>query len=110
MTIDAGAPLTLKPLPSLDPVSGVQTSDSDPDSDPPPPESVVGFSKQLYAALATQNSTALAEHFRPAFDSLNQDNRLGDTLSILYDMRLMDLQASIRHARKMKEVIDILAE
>ena len=76
----------------------------------PTPSSIIHFSKQLYTYPATQNATALADHFRPAFDTLNRDGALGDSLKIIYDMRLMDLQASIRHARKMKRVIGILAE
>ena len=76
----------------------------------PTPSSSIHFSKQLYTYPATQNATALADHFRPAFDTLNRDGALGDSLKIIYDMRLMDLQASIRHARKMKRVIGILAE
>lgn len=75
----------------------------------PPPTNVIHFSKSLYSSLAAENATTLAQHFRPAFDSLNQDGRLADTLNILYDMRLMDLQTSVRHARKMKEIIDMLA-
>jgi hypothetical protein len=76
----------------------------------PPPSSVIHFSKSLYSSLAAENATTLADHFRPAFESLNQDGRLADTLNILYDMRLMDLQTSVKHARKMKDIIDILAE
>ena len=85
-----------------------------PDTDTPPenlPSStIVGFSKHLYSSLATENVTTITEHFRPAFKTLNQDGMLGDTLSIIYDMRITDLQTSIKHARKMKEIIDILAE
>lgn len=74
------------------------------------PSKAVDFSKHIHSSLATGNATALAEHLRPTFDDLNQDGTLADTLNILYDMRLMELQNSVRHARKMREIIDILAE
>lgn len=74
------------------------------------PSDIVSFSKLMYSSLASGNAAMLAERFRSTFDSLNQDEKLGETLDIMYDMRLMDLQASIRHARKMKDVIELLKQ
>ena len=85
------------------------TPDTDTPSNAPHPTTIVGFYKRLYASAGTENTTALVEHFRPAFDELNQDGMLGDTLNIIYDMRLNDLQTSVKHARKMKEIVDLLA-
>lgn len=72
------------------------------------PVDIVNFSKLMYSSLSTGDENTLAELFRPTFDRLDHDRNLGDTLDILYDMRLMDLQASIRHARKMKDIIELL--
>lgn len=77
--------------------------------EPPPQSGAIVFSKRLYSSLASENATALAERFRPDFDSLNFGGALAETLDIIYDMRLQDLQTSVRHARKMRDVIDLLA-
>ena len=105
-------PSGVEPIPIILPRSVTRSKRShapDADTDAPHPSVIVGFYKRLYSSMATENVTALVEHFRPTFDSLNQDGMLGDTLNIIYDMRLNDLQTSIRHARKMKEVVDLLA-
>lgn len=76
----------------------------------PRPVDIVSFSKRMYSSLATGDANTLAERFKPTFNALNHDGNLGHTLDILYDMRLMDLQASVGHARKMKDVIEILKD
>jgi hypothetical protein len=112
-------PLTFKPLHSVriedqmyhqNSVNLEEEYNTTPEPAAPRPGDVVGLSKQIYSSLASGDAAEIAERFRPAFDGLNHDNKLGDTLSILYDMRLMDLQASVKHARKMKEVITILSQ
>ena len=110
------APAGVEPIPVILPRSITKirhshhdTPDTDTPSNAPHPTTIVGFYKRLYASAGTENTTALVEHFRPAFDELNQDGMLGDTLNIIYDMRLNDLQTSVKHARKMKEIVDLLA-
>jgi hypothetical protein len=111
------APLTTPPPPPTNGIRRHHHSESDswidsPLSETPPPPlddaNVIHFQKRIYSALTTGNTTELASHFRSTFEDLNQDGRLGDTLTMLYDMRLMDLQTSVQHARKMRDVIGIL--
>jgi hypothetical protein len=107
-----GTQLTLKPLHETG-IADRSPMDTVEHSTPEPvaghPSDIVSFSKQMYSSLAAGTAVEIAEHFKSTFDSLNQDKRLADELNIVYDMRLMDLQASIRHARKMKEVLSILS-
>jgi hypothetical protein len=85
------------------------------DSDVQDSSYAVVFSKYLYSSAPTKSAKELrlADHFRTHCVLLNQDGMLGDTLSIVYDMRPRDLQTSInlKNARKMKEfkLLDILA-
>ncbi len=70
---------------------------------------IVSFTKTLYKELGDNwgNSTAVADKFHDKFIELNStsDGQLGSTLSALLEIRMADLQASIRHARKMRSVI-----
>ena len=72
------------------------------------PEEVVGFTKNLYKDLGASwnNTNAVVDKYRPQFAELNQtsDGQLGQTLSSLLEIRMLDLQASVRHARKMRSV------
>ena len=79
------------------------------DTDKQDSSNAVVFSKYLYSSASKWSAKEIADHFRTHYVLLNQDGMLGDTLSIVYDMRLRDLQTSIKNARKMKEVVDILS-
>jgi hypothetical protein len=103
-----GAPMGTPQIPPIPPIPPPTDVEASPPLPYPTDESIIRFQKRLYSAVTTGNVTELANHFRPTFDDLNQDGILGDTLTMLYDMRLMDLQASVQHARKMRDVIDLL--
>lgn len=72
------------------------------------PEDIVRFTKNLYKDLGTSwnNTNAVVDKYRPQFAELNQTSagQLGKTLSSLLEIRMLDLQASVRHARKMRSV------
>ena len=73
------------------------------------PDDVVRFTKNLYKELGDHwgNTTAISDKYRDQFQNLNAstDGQLGETLSALFEIRMLDLQASVRHARKMRSVI-----
>jgi hypothetical protein len=73
------------------------------------PDDVVRFTKNLYKELGDHwgNATAISDKYRDKFQNLNAstDGQLGETLSALFEIRMLDLQASVRHARKMRSVI-----
>lgn len=85
---------------------------------PPPPsdllprqDSIVQFTKKLYKDMGSslgKNATMLADKYQGEFEQLDvhTGGRLGETLSTLLEIRLLELQASIRHARKMRQIID----
>ena len=101
---------TAFPLPQPEPPNNPLTPVPPPyDTDIQASSNAVVFSKYLYSSASTWSAKEIADHFRTHYVLLNQDGMLGDTLSIVYDMRLRDLQTSIKNARKMKEVVDILA-
>lgn len=78
------------------------------------PEDIVRFTKNLYKDLGNSwnNTVAVAEKYRPEFLELNQTTagQLGQTLSSLLEIRMLDLQASVRHARKMRSVVQAFSE
>ena len=76
---------------------------------------IVDFSKRLYSTVGLQgpggqpwNATALAERFRGDFNKLNADGTLGSALRALYDMRVLDLQISLAHTKRLLEVLSAL--
>jgi hypothetical protein len=72
---------------------------------------VVGFTKRIYNALGTKNPSDLAIDFKEEYANLNNiDGALGEKLNGLYEMRMEDLQISVRHARKMRYFLDILED
>ena len=77
------------------------------------PEDVVRFTKSLYRELGGQwgNATVISDKYRERFEELNAstEGSLGQTLSALFEIRMLDLQASVRHARKMRKVIQTLS-
>jgi len=78
------------------------------------PDDVVHFTKNLYKELGNNwgNTTVIAEKYRERFEKLNETSQgqLGDTLISLFEIRMLDLQASVRHARKMRAVFQAFAE
>ena len=78
------------------------------------PEDIVRFTKNLYKDLGNSwnNTVAVADKYRPEFLELNQTSggQLGQTLSSLMEIRMLDLQASVRHARKMRSVFQSFVE
>lgn len=78
------------------------------------PDDVVQFTKNLYKDLghAWNNTSDLTDKYRPEFEQLDlsANGTLKQTLSSLLAIRMLDLQASVRHARKMQTVVDSLAE
>jgi hypothetical protein len=96
MAVDGGLAPTLK----TKPISQENKLDSN---------TIVSFTKTLYKELGDNwgNSTAVADKFHDEFVELNStsDGQLGSTLSALLEIRMSDLQASIRHAKKMRSVI-----
>jgi hypothetical protein len=72
---------------------------------------IVQFSKKMYSYLGVVkpwNATFIADHFRPEFDRINADGTVGSALMALYDMRMQDLQTSVKHTRRMQEVLSAL--
>jgi hypothetical protein len=70
--------------------------------------SIVRFSKYMYSVLGTKSAEELAYDFKEEYDTLNTDGQLGTTLNALYEMRMEDLLISVRHSKKMKEVLAVL--
>ena len=78
------------------------------------PDDVVRFTKTLYKELGNNwgNTTTVTDKFRERFQDLNETTKgqLGQTLAALFEIRMLDLQASVRHARKMRSVIEAFSE
>ena len=74
------------------------------------------LSKKLYAELgrsAATNGTlmdALSSEFQDDFHKLNAstDGKLGQVLHSVFELRLLDTQASVRHARQMLDLVQLL--
>ena len=122
-------PLHLPVLLSLTLTLVVDASDGPPDSllthlrplvtpRPSPPSQsalqqqdvVLQFTKKLYKDLGNYrgNTTMVVDKYQDEYERL--DKRTGgglrETLSTLFEIRMLDLQASIRHARQMRKVLD----
>ena len=78
---------------------------------------IVRFSKKMYSSLGAMagaglpwNATALAEGFKSEFDKLSESTNgiLGGALKAIYEMRMQDLQISLTHARRLRDVLDVL--
>ena len=81
-----------------------------PPSTHPSRDSVVQFTKKLYRELGNNlgNATALTRKYQGEFDELDESTggALAETLTSMFEIRMLELQASIRHARKMRQIID----
>ena len=73
-------------------------------------DKVIQFTKKLYRDLGGHfaNLTSVADKYQGEFDQLDQHTggKLAETLSTLSELRLLDLQTSIRHARRMHKLVD----
>jgi len=72
-------------------------------------DAILQFTKRIYKDLGNNmgNVTRTTDKFKEEYDDLENvtDGRLGPALSSLLEMRMLDLQASIRHARRMHQVV-----
>ena len=75
-------------------------------------DGIVRVAKTLYSNLGDRqgNVTLVADEYRGEFDQLNEitKGQLGDSLSALFAIRVLDLQTSILHTRKMQELLSSL--
>ena len=78
---------------------------------------IVSFSKKMYSSLGAMasagrpwNATALAEGLRGEYTKLSESTNglLGSALKAIYEMRMLDLQISLTHARRLRDVLDVL--
>lgn len=80
----------------------------------PPPavsrEELLGFSKRVYKEAWLANATLVTAGFQKEFDILNEstDGNLGKTLTAVFELRLIELQHSVRHARAMLDMVNHL--
>lgn len=79
----------------------------------PYPEQVVAFSKRMYSELggkAQGNITLVSEEFQSEFDQINNSTHgdMGRSLISLFEIRMLDLQQSIHHARRMRDAVQRL--
>ena len=70
---------------------------------------IVDMQKTIYSVLGQYDVPEIASRFRPEFKRLDVDGTLANTLDALYEMRLLDMQISIQHAKKMRGVLDALS-
>jgi len=72
----------------------------------------VRFAKSIYHDLGEKqgNVSFVANQYQGEFNELNQSTKgqLGDSLSALFAIRVLDLQNSILHTRKMQELLTSL--
>ena len=73
-------------------------------------EDIVAMQKSIYSALGQHTVPEVVTLFLPEFNRLNVDGKLAETLNSLYVMRLLDLQISIDHAKKMRDVLQGLTQ
>ena len=69
---------------------------------------IVNMQKSIYSVLGQYDVPEIVLRFRPEFQKLDVDGTLAKTLDLLYEMRLLDMRISIQHAKKMREVLDLL--
>jgi hypothetical protein len=98
---DEALETVLAPLPSV-------TKSTPPSTQNPNNEDVVSFTERIYSALGTKKTAELAVDFKGEYATLNWDGSLSEKLGALQEMRLQDLQLSVRHARKMRDLLDLL--
>lgn len=71
---------------------------------------IIGLSRRLYMELGRENGniTLVSDEFQDEFSQLNTatNGELGDALSAMTELRLLELQSSIRHARIMQRAVE----
>ena len=71
---------------------------------------ILQFTKKLYKDIGNNfgNVTRTAAKFKDEYEELDNitDGRLGPALTSLLEIRMLDLQASVRHARQMHQVLN----
>ena len=73
-------------------------------------EELLRFTKTMYSALSGRNLPELAAEFRDQYNRLQEeDTEVATMLNSLSDMRLHDLQISVRHAKRMQELLLLLS-
>ena len=69
---------------------------------------IVNMQKSIYSVPGQYDVPEIVLRFRPEFQKLDVDGTLARTLDLQYEMRLLDMRISIQHAKKMREVLDLL--
>jgi hypothetical protein len=69
---------------------------------------IVNMQKTMYSVLGQYQVPEIVSRFQPEFKRLDTDGTLSNTLDMLYEMRLLDMQISIQHAKKMRSVLDVI--
>ena len=67
-------------------------------------DDVVKFSKKMYSAVGSDAD--IAKKFQPEYNQFN--GTLGQTLDALFEMRIRDLKLSIKHAKQVHKVLEIM--
>lgn len=92
--------------------AGQQIANEQHPRSPPALSRIDGFSRRVYMELGKKgwNATATADEFSKEFSVLSArtGGGAGEALSSLVELRMLDLQMSIRHARLMRDVVGIL--
>lgn len=70
------------------------------------------FFKQLYKALGDRDGDvqSVVDAYRGRFQALDTDGHLGAKLTALLDIRVLDLETSLKHIRTMYAVIGALSQ
>jgi hypothetical protein len=78
-----------------------------PNSSQPVATQVLEFSKRLYTEIGHSHNETLSSDLANDYAELNSltDGALGGTLTALFELRLLDLQYSVRHARAILDKI-----
>lgn len=71
---------------------------------------IVDLQKTIYSVLGQYEIPEIVSRFKPEFKRLDVDGTLANTLDALYEMRLLDMQISIQHAKKMRGVLNELGK
>ncbi len=76
----------------------------------PSASDILSFTKRLYSVLGrTIVVKDVVVNFKAEYETLNYDGKLADKLIALYDMRQQDLEISVQHTMKMKELLTALS-
>jgi hypothetical protein len=67
---------------------------------------IVNMQKTIYSVLGQYEIPEIVSRFKPEFQRLDTDGTLSNVLDSLYEMRMLDMQISIQHAKKMRGVLD----